>query len=264
MADGPSASREPRGERRGPGWRVLAALVIPFLNLVGRYRMRDLDRIPKSGAFVFAPNHNSNLDPLVTAYVLWKAGRIPRFLAKASLFKVPVFGSILRGTGQIPVERAGRNATDSLKAASRLVDDGLAVIVYPEGTLTRDPGLWPMRGKSGAVRLALEHDVPLIPCAHWGVQRILPTYGKRLSFFPRKDVEIVVGEPVDLSAFEGRPLDAATLAAATLVVMQAITALLEGLRGERAPAERWDPAEHGQSEFGKPSDSHSADPKDSR
>lgn len=234
------------------GWYPLAGLVIPFLNLVGRYRMHHLDRIPATGPFIFTPNHNSNLDPLVSAYVIWKAGRVPRFLAKASLFKVPVFGAILRATGQIPVQRSGAGATDSLKAASRLVDEGLAVIVYPEGTLTRDPDLWPMRGKSGAVRLALEHDVPIIPCAHWGVQRILPTYGKRLSLFPRKDVEIAVGEPVDLSAFRGKTLDAATLAAATLVVMQAITALLEEIRHEQAPAERWDPADHGQTEFGKP------------
>jgi 1-acyl-sn-glycerol-3-phosphate acyltransferase len=246
----PGATK-PKREKTA-GWYPLAGPVIAFLNIVGRYRMQHLERIPKTGPFVFTPNHNSNLDPLVSAYIVWKAGRVPRFLAKASLFKVPVFGAILRATGQIPVQRAGVGATESLKAASKLVDEGLAVIVYPEGTLTRDPDLWPMRGKSGAVRLALEHDVPIIPCAHWGVQKILPTYGKRLSFFPRKDVEIVVGEPVDLSAFKGKPLDAATLSAATLVVMQAITALLEGIRGEKAPAKRWDPSAHGQTEFGKP------------
>ena len=246
----PGATK-PKREKTA-GWYPLAALVIPFLNLVGRYRMQHLERIPKQGPFILTPNHNSNLDPLVTAYVVWRGGRVPRFLAKASLFKVPVFGSILRATGQIPVERAGVGATKSLEAASRLVDDGLAVIVYPEGSLTRDPDLWPMRGKSGAVRLALEHGVPVVPCAHWGVQRILPTYGKRLSFFPRKDVNIVVGEPVDLSAFRGRPIDAALLAEATGVVMQAITGLLEGIRGEQAPTERWDPAAHGQSEYGRP------------
>lgn len=232
--------------------------------------MDGLERLPRTGPFILAPNHNSNLDPLVTAYVLWRAGRVPRFLAKASLFKVPVLGAIMRATGQIPVVRGTSSAT-SLQAAARLVEDGLAVIVYPEGSLTRDPDLWPMRGKSGAVRLALEHDVPLIPCAHWGVQRILPTYGKRLSPFPRKDVRVLIGEPVDLAPWRGRgldappldaatldaaPLDAATLDAATLAdatgaLMRSITGLLEELRAETAPAERWDPAEHGQAEFGK-------------
>jgi 1-acyl-sn-glycerol-3-phosphate acyltransferase len=65
-------------------------------------------------------------------------------------------------------------------------------------------------------------------------------------------VQVVVGEPVDLSAFRGRAIDTALLAEATAVVMQAITQLLEGIRGEQAPAERWDPAEHGQSEYGRP------------
>lgn len=233
-------------------WRFLAAIVIPFLLLVGRYRFKNLDRLPE-GAFILTPNHYSNFDPLVTAYALWRAGRVPRFLAKAGLFRVPVLGAALRVTGQIPIERGavGSNGSDPLTAASRLVDHGLAVIVYPEGTLTRDPDMWPMRGKSGAVRLALEHGIPIIPCAHWGTQQILPRYSKKLSLFPRKNVDVLIGEPVDLSPWKDAPRTSATFAAATNAVMQDVTALLEQLRGETAPLERWDPAEHGQTEFGK-------------
>lgn len=233
-------------------WRFLAAIVIPFLLLVGRYRFRNFDRLPE-GAFILTPNHYTNFDPLVTAYALWRAGRVPRFLAKAGLFRVPVLGAALRATGQIPIERGavGSSGSDPLTAASRLVDDGLAVIVYPEGTLTRDPEMWPMRGKSGAVRLALEHDIPIIPCAHWGAQEILPRYSKKLSLFPRKNVDVLIGEPVDLSQWKDAPRTSATLAAATNAVMQDVTALLEELRGEKAPVERWDPAAHGQTEFGK-------------
>jgi 1-acyl-sn-glycerol-3-phosphate acyltransferase len=235
------------------GWRVLAAIVIPFLLLVGRYRVRGLERIPATGAFVLAPNHYTNFDPLVTAYVLWMSGRVPRFLAKAGLFRVPVLGAILRGTGQIPVERAGvaPGGADPLAAAARLTNDGLAVIVYPEGTLTRDPDLWPMRGKFGAVRLALEHGIPIIPCATWGVQQILPRYSKKLSLFPRKDVHVAIGEPVDLGPWRDKPRNAATYAEATNAVMNAITALVEELRDEKAPLERWDPAAHGQTEIGR-------------
>lgn len=238
------------------GWRVLAAVVIPFLLLVGRYRFINADRVPRSGAFILTPNHYTNFDPLVTAYGLWKHGRVPRFLAKAGLFRVPVLGAILRGTGQIPVERTGSTAAaaagaDPLNAASRLVDDGLAVIVYPEGTLTRDPDLWPMRGKFGAVRLALEHGIPVIPCAHWGAQQVLPRYSKKISLFPRKDIVVVFGEPVDLSRWADAPRTGATYAEATEAVMAAITSLLEELRGESAPVERWDPAAHGQAETGR-------------
>lgn len=235
------------------GWRILAAIVIPFLLLVGRYRVRNGERIPTSGAFIFAPNHYTNFDPLVTAYVLWMHGRVPRFLAKAGLFRVPVLGALLRGTGQIPVERAGVSpgGADPLAAAARLTNEGLAIIVYPEGTLTRDPELWPMRGKFGAVRLALEHGIPIVPAATWGVQQILPRYSKKLSLFPRKDVQIAIGEPVDLSAWRDRPRNAATYAEATNAVMNSITVLLEELRNEKAPVERWDPAAHGQTEIGR-------------
>ena len=107
-----------------------------------------------------------------------------------------------------------------------------------------------MRGKTGAVRVALEQSIPLIPAAHWGTQKIMPRYGK-LNFFPRKRVDILFGDPVDLSAFEGRGLDSATLAEATNVLMNAITAVLEELRGEKAPAKRWDPTKNNQGEIGR-------------
>ncbi|MEQ1736507.1 MAG: lysophospholipid acyltransferase family protein [Rhodoglobus sp.] len=218
---------------------------------MGKYTFRHVERVPKTGPLILAPNHYSNIDPLVSAYALWRTGRVTRFLAKASLFKVPVLGAALRATGQIPVERATAGGRDPLAAASMLVEQDLAIIVYPEGTLTRDPDMWPMRGKSGAVRLALEHGVPIIPCAHWGAQKILPRYSSRLSLFPRKDVQVIFGEPVDLSRWEGKPQSAAVLAEATEAVMQAITGLLEELRGEKAPAERWDPSKHGQTEIGR-------------
>ena len=83
------------------------------------------------------------------------------------------------------------------------------------------------------------------------MQRILPRYAKRLSLFPRKTVEFAIGESVDLSRWRGRPLDATALAEATEAVMVEITRLLEGLRGETAPAGRWDPAQRGQSETGR-------------
>jgi 1-acyl-sn-glycerol-3-phosphate acyltransferase len=124
------------------------------------------------------------------------------------------------------------------------------VVIYPEGSLTRQPDSWPMRGKQGAVRTALDAGIPLIPAASWGAEKILPRYG-RISLLPRKDVDIVFGKPVDLSEYAGRSKDTRAVAEATEEVMTAITGLLEQLRGEKAPAERWDPADHGQSETGK-------------
>jgi 1-acyl-sn-glycerol-3-phosphate acyltransferase len=108
-----------------------------------------------------------------------------------------------------------------------------------------------MRGKTGAVRIALEENLPIIPAAHWGTQLVMPRYSKRISFFPRKTIHITFGDPVDLSAFRGQRLDSKVLADATDVVMQSITALVEDLRGETAPATRWDPAKNNQSETGR-------------
>ena len=244
----------PSYEKRRPNffW-VLAALILPLWSCMVRYRFTPDSKLPNTGPFILAPNHYSEVDPLVMGAGVWHLGRLPRFMAKASLFKVPVLSWFLRASGQIPVERQGsaRGASiGPIGAAGELLRREAGVIVYPEGTLTRDPDLWPMRGKTGAVRIALEQDVPLIPAASWGVQRIMPRYG-RLSVFPRKDVDVLVGEPVDLSPWRGMALTPVVLAEATEAVMAAITALLAQLRGETPPPGRWDPADHGQTEIGR-------------
>ncbi|MCR8671372.1 1-acyl-sn-glycerol-3-phosphate acyltransferase [Agrococcus sp. HG114] len=240
----------PRSERR-PVYLGLAALVLPAVAGMAKLRIRGHEHLPATGAFVLSPNHYSEIDPVIMAVAVWKAGRVPRFLAKASLFDIPVIGGILRAAGQIPVERAGRSTgAQPLEAARTLVRDGLGVIIYPEGSLTREPDLWPMRGKTGAVRMALEAGVPLIPAAHWGTQHLMPRYGKAIHPFPRKRIDILFGPPVDLSDFEGRT-DQASMLAATERVMEAIAGLLGELRGERPPAVRYDPSHYGQAETGR-------------
>ncbi len=239
-------------EKRRPSifW-PLAAIVLPTVSLLAKIKIDG--KLPKTGAFVLAPNHTSELDPLITAVSVWRMGRLPRYMAKSSLFRLPVVGSILRWSGQIPVSReAGIAAThQTMKQADQLVENGSGVIVYPEGTLTRDPDLWPMRGKTGAVRLALAGDLDLYPMAQWGTETILPPYGKPKLWPLRRPVTVKVGEPLELSEYKGRENDPQAMAEATTKLMNAITALLEGERGEKAPAVRWNPAEHGQSETGR-------------
>ena len=221
------------------------------MTLLARYHVENGEKLPKSGAVVIAPNHYSEIDPLVMGVVIWKLGRAPRYMAKASLFTVPVIGWLLRRSGQIPVERAGSRGANPLGSANLLAENGLAVVVYPEGSLTRDPELWPMRGKTGAVRLALTAGVPLIPVAHWGAQLVMPRYGKKISLFPRKDIRVRFGDPVDLSAFDGRTLNNSALTEATELLMNAIADLQGELRGEKPPHPRWDPAKQGQQETGR-------------
>lgn len=241
-------SAESTGERIA--FAIAGAVVRPPMNaLMGKKWLRT-DRLPQGG-FIACPNHCTEIDPLVVGHMLYNHGRPPHFLAKAGLFKPPVVGQIMRSTKQIPVDRSGTGAGQSLDVAREVLDEGGAILIYPEGTLTRDPGLWPMKGHTGAARLALKTGAPVVPIAHWGAHEVFPRYAKRFYVWPRKRVRVLVGDPVDLSEFEGRPLDKTTLVAATDKIMDAITALLAELRGEEAPAERWDPAAHQQARHGR-------------
>lgn len=221
-------------------WRIGAGVVFPILWVLARTRLLHGERIPATGPVIIASNHMSVIDPLFVVKAVWKRGRLGRFLAKRAIWKVPVVGHVMTRSGQIPVDREN-GASASLTAAERLVSTGSALIVYPEATLTRDPGLWPMRGKTGVARLALESGVPIVPVAHWGVQDVLPPYGKlRWWPWPRKTFTLTVGEPMDLSPWQGRAIDTQVLVEVTEAVMTAITELQAGLRGETPPAHRWD------------------------
>jgi 1-acyl-sn-glycerol-3-phosphate acyltransferase len=249
-----AASPRATSEKSRPSvfW-LLAAAVVPLVGYFARIEIEGGEKLPRSGAYIVAPNHYSNFDPLIVAVAVWRLGRAPRFLAKESLFRVPVLGAALRATGMVPVARAASSAAarESIRSAETLVEHGRGVIVYPEGSHTRDPDMWPMRGKTGAVRLALAGDIPLIPVAHWGTQEILPRYGKLRLWPPRRRVRVVFGDPIDLTGYSDRAAGGASLTAATAVVMDRIAGLLGGLRGETPPAERWNPAAHGQSETGR-------------
>ncbi|GAA3762738.1 lysophospholipid acyltransferase family protein [Microbacterium kribbense] len=233
---------------------TLAAIVVPPISLLAKIRIVDGHKLPREGPFVLAVNHYSELDAVMVAVAVWRLRRLPRFLAKESLFHVPVLGWALRATGMVPVGRTGSSADaqHTLDVSQALVEHGRGVIVYPEGTLTRDPDLWPMRGKTGAVRLALAGDIPLIPVAQWGAQEIMPRYGKIALWPLRRPVTVVFGDPIDLAGFhsDGKPAPA-TLSRATTVVMDRIAEMLSTLRGIPAPAQRWNPAEHGQKETGR-------------
>lgn len=228
------------GKRTGAPirWRIIAVLVLPIFTAMVKLRIRPGSRLPATGPFILAPNHYSEIDPIVMGVVVWKLTRVPRFLAKASLFRVPLLGWLLRYTGQIPVEReAGAKLGEPLKAAARLVEKGQGVIVYPEGTLTMDPDYWPMEGKSGAVRMALEQNIPLYPAAHWGTHNWMGHYAKTIRVIPRTRIDVAIGEAMDLSAYRDRPMTREILAEATEELMTRIAELVGQLRGEHPPAE---------------------------
>lgn len=230
----------PVGDGKNLTYRTVAAIIKPALYAMCKRDWRGTENFPTSGGFIVAANHMTNLDPLTFAHFVYDSARAPRILAKASLWKIPVLRWVLDRTGMIPVHRNTAGAASSLADAVEQLQRGECVAVFPEGTLTRDPDLWPMVGKTGAARLALSSGVPVIPVAQWGPQNILGQYSKRLRPFPRKRVTVVAGPPVDLSDLLGRPQDTAVLREATERIMTAITEILEDIRGEKAPAVRFD------------------------
>lgn len=224
-------------------WETLAVVIVkPLSWLLIKKDWRGGERIPRTGGIIIATNHLSWTDPVLLAHFLYNNGRWPVILAKAALFKVPFLGNAVRSLRAIPVERGSDEAAKSLHESAARLKDGAAILFYPEGTCTRDPDLWPMVGKTGAARLALESGAPVIPVAHWGAHELLPYGEKRPRLFPRKTFHVMVGPPVDLSAYTGLEPRADVLRAATHDIVMAITEQLAALRGQKAPAAPYDPA----------------------
>jgi 1-acyl-sn-glycerol-3-phosphate acyltransferase len=225
-------------------WRNFSKIILrPGIRMMMRLDWRGQQNIPADGPTILAANHLSYMDIFAVSLFADSARRYPVFLAKSSLFGIPVIGTIISRLGQLPVYRDQADAALVLKQAAALAaKNNACVIFYPEATVTRDPEQWPMVSKTGVARLALESGIPVVPIAHWGAQRILP-YGKFVpKLLPRKTVQIVAGPPVDLSEFAGQPLSNKVLRAATDKIMTEVTAQLGGLRGMTPPAEFYHPA----------------------
>lgn len=230
--------------RIGFWYRLAVVIIKPLLLVLTRRRWGGLHHIPEHGGVILAVNHISHADPLVFAdAVIFGTKRVPRFLAKSTLFEnrgpLRTFvATVLRGTGQIPVRRNTSDASLALQDAVEALQRGEIVAIYPEGTVSRDPEKWPMAAKTGTARLALLSGVEIIPMAQWGAEQMLDSYRRKgLHLLPRKTMNVVAGPPVDLSPWRGKELTVPVLREATEAIMGEITALLEDIRGEHAPAQ---------------------------
>lgn len=211
-----------RARARPPKWRtrgrlsvgMVAAIVViyPVSALMFRLRYRHAERLPPRGPVLLVANHVSILDPLACARLVFDNGRLPHFLAKQSVFK-GFAGTLLRNAGQIPVARFSDAAHEALDAAKADLDAGNVVVIYPEGSVTRDRDWWPMQARTGVARLALTTDAVVLPVAQWGPQEVHDYHRKKLQLRFRAPAEYLVGEPVDLSAQRARARGARTLSA---------------------------------------------------
>ncbi|MEU4219312.1 lysophospholipid acyltransferase family protein [Actinoplanes sp. NPDC026623] len=222
--------------RRLGFWRRLAVLLLlPAMTVWTKRSWRGMENLPAAGGFIITPNHMSQFDPLLVAHYIYASGRWPRFLAKASIWKVPFVGFMLRKTLQIPVERGSVEAVKSLDTLIEALHQGGVVVIYPEGTTTREPDLWPMRGKTGAARLALVTGAPVLPMATWGAQQVHDVRTKKISLGRRVQVSVAVGKPVDLSRWQGQAPSRAALEQMTEAIQLATRDLLAELRDESPP-----------------------------
>ena len=208
---------EPRWGGPEPAWRLLGPLITGSVNTLFDLRVAGLRHIPRAGPALVVANHLAHLDPLVllTAFLRGRGRRV-RFLALAALFDDPVVGWWLRRARALPVER-GKGVAPVVEVATRALDHGEVVVVYPEGRLQR--GRW-LTARPGAGAIALATDAPILPVALWGMQPELPG--------PRR------GRPAAVEI--GAPLRAAQLG--TCDPQTASAVLLGRIRAELLPRAR--------------------------
>ena len=155
------------------------------------------EKLDPEKPYIFAANHQSQFDILVLQGYL---GIDFRWLAKKELFRVPIWGPAMRGAGYIPIDRShGRQAIKSLDEAAQKITAGTSVIIFPEGTRSRDGKLHEF--KAGAMLLAIKSGVDIVPVAILGTYEILPK--GRLLVTPGK-VEIRVGSPIETRNYSSR------------------------------------------------------------
>lgn len=219
-----------------PGYSLARSILIPWLGVWFRKHYEGLDMVPAKGPVIIAVNHISLFDPIIVAHAVDATRRRPRFLGKASLFKAPVVGWILRSAKQIRVDRGTPTAPMSLEHAEAALRDGQAVVIFPEGTTTTNPDLSPLHPKTGLARLALATGSPVIPCATWGGQWFW-SYHLGLNAAPGKDIWVRFGNPVDLHEYRDQAADPQAWESVGKIVMDEIAVLLAGLRA----AKPWTP-----------------------
>jgi len=205
---------------------VIRGVLKPWLRSWFRWTIHGLDNIPRRGPAILAFNHISYLDPFAAAYAVDEAGRQPRFLAKAELFHDARTRWLVKMTKQIEVRRGTPHAPAALGHALAALRAGDVIVIFPEGTITRDPDLKPLPAKNGVARLALAAGVPVTPCAVWGTANVWAA-GCRKRWWPRQDVAVRIGTALPLT---GDPDGRENWRAGGEQVMEAIADLTAALR----------------------------------
>ncbi|RJQ82914.1 1-acyl-sn-glycerol-3-phosphate acyltransferase [Pseudonocardiaceae bacterium YIM PH 21723] len=256
----PNPAEPSRGrthDRRPPLiWRFLILVDRLLVAITGRLVVTgDIPAHLRGKPLILAANHIGNFDVMVLIAACNRIGVAPRFLATGGLFEAPVAGAIMSACGHVRVDRGKSNVVEALGRAVDALGDGDPILVYPEGRISRDPGLWPERGKTGPARMALSAGVPVIPLSQWGAHEAMwwgtLAVGSWADFAilmkswlraarTRPVMRVHFGDPVELADLSaGRPGDAVR---ARDRIMRAIAGGLADLRRDEWDQPRfWDP-----------------------
>ncbi len=238
----------PRRPRKGNlplPYRIGVPAFRPIVSLFMKPRLQGTENLPLEGPFILAPNHMANIDPFTMGYCMADMGYHVRFMAKDSLFRVPLLGWVLSKWGMIPVKRESADAANSLIHAETALEQGEVVGFYFEGTLTRDPAFWPMKGKTGLARLALDTRVPIIPVVQWGAQDVMDRYVLAKIRWRRPKLYIRVLPELDYSDIEGSSQNRDGVLELTQRLQSTLMEQSGNLRGQVPPEEPWDSKAHG-------------------
>ena len=188
--------------RTGNGPHLLARLWANSILWVSRVKVqvRGAEKLDPGQSYIYMPNHQSNADiPLLL-------GRLPvqfRWLAKAELFKIPIFGRAMRGVGYISIDRSIRkSAFESLERAAATIRNGTSVLIFPEGTRSRDGRILPF--KKGGFVLSVDSGVPIVPVIIHGTRDIIPKGHLMIRPAP---VSMEILEPVETAGYTRKTKD---------------------------------------------------------
>lgn len=198
-----------------------------------KFTVTGVDHLPATGGAVIAINHTSYFDFTFAGLPAYEQGlgRKVRFMAKQEVFDHRVTGPLMRGMRHIPVDRS--SGAPSFDAAVQVLKGGELVGVYPEATISRSFEL--KEFKSGAARMAIAADVPIIPHIVWGAQRIWTKDHPKKMWRPKVPIAIAVGEPI-------QPTLAPTeLTALLRSRMQHLLEQVQDSYGPHPPGEFWVP-----------------------
>jgi 1-acyl-sn-glycerol-3-phosphate acyltransferase len=169
------------------GWHAFRFVYAAFF----RWRVYHPERVPSSGPVILASNHASFIDPPLVGAGL---DRAVNYLARDTLFSVPVVGSLLRSWKVVPVDREGGGGAGLKAILDRLLDGGV-ILLFPEGTRTRDGKLQPAR--SGIGLTVIKSDAPVVPVRVFGT---FEAFGRHMKFPRPRSVAVKYGHPLDFEA----------------------------------------------------------------